>query len=133
MKVKFNIRADTPNKNGVIFPQQVLEEAIDKYKQREYKFGTLKYNPSGSELRLSDVAFELKTIEKENDTFVGELEILDTPAGRQLREKIEGRQDEYRICTMIIGDTEPTGKDDNLIVKTADVEYVTLYPKEECA
>ena len=133
MKVKFNIRPDIPNKNGVIFPKEVLEEAFNKYKAENYRFGALKYSPSGSMLSVSDVAFEVKSIEQEGDLYVGEIEILNSPTGKQLQEKIAGKPlEDFRLCTMMIGDTDIV-KEDVIRVKNAKVEYVTIFPREECA
>jgi len=137
MEFEFNIKPDVANLNGVVYPKDVLEKAFDEYSKKPQRLGALKYG-SGSDIPLSDIAFEVKSISKIGDKYVGDIEILNVPAGEEIRKMLgDMSADEFRICTMMICDTDLVPKSmpsQNILrVTNASIEYVILYPKKECA
>jgi hypothetical protein len=84
--------------NGYIYPKEVLESSIKKLKEdidnRRF-MGELKYdgysgNERGSAVNLSSVSHIVTDIYFDNDdNLVGEIEILETPRGKDLKEIID--------------------------------------------
>ena len=131
-KVKLNTKPDIPNANGVIFPKLVLESAIKKYLEQPVsrRLGTTRYGDNGAILNLSDAAFTVLNIENVNGEYIAEIELIQTPKGKGIREQLNA--DDYRLCSMCVANTNEVSG--NLEVQNdLGITYYTLYPKERCA
>ena len=134
MRIKFNVKADVPNANGVVYPKAVLQKMFDEYSKQDHKYGTLKYGNSW-DVRLDEIAFKVRSVNEESDEFEGEIEILDTPAGKQLEKELDCIPEKYRLCTCVTCNTMTDDKKDNILIVKDDarIDYVVLIPKEDCA
>ena len=81
-------RAEAKNKNGRIYPKEILEREINKYIQgpvREKRaLGELDH-PESSVINLQNVSHNVTKIKMMGDDVYGEVEILPTPAGKILQ------------------------------------------------
>ena len=76
-----------------------------------------------------NIAFRINEIEETDNEWLAEIEILDTPKGKILKETINTGM---RIVTMGVADTNKD-KDDNYVVKNFRLVSVGIEPKENCA
>ena len=85
-------RADTVNQNGRIYPRDILAREVRNYQKliRENRsLGELDH-PDTSVVELKNVSHIVKSAEMDQDGVVhGEVEILNTPAGKILQNLIE--------------------------------------------
>lgn len=128
--IQFNVRTDTPNKNGVIYPKEVMSKAIREYNESSgSKFVTktygLKHHREG--LQLSDVCGQIKEISESGDGWIAKIEFFPDIA-KEVVEAIQKNPEGYRMCTYGIGTV-----DNDKQVTTLEVEYVAVLPKDECA
>jgi hypothetical protein len=128
MKIQFNIKGDVPNKNGIIFTQEAIDNAIQKYNDEVVMngsaFGSLKY--TGNEFDMSESAFKISEITKVDNLIEGEIEILETDSGKILKSLVNNPN---RICLMMFGDLA----EDKVTVKSFDIAYPIVQPEENCA
>jgi hypothetical protein len=80
------MQADTPNRNGRIYPRGIMENALGKY-QSDYisnkrSMGELGH-PQGPQINLDRVSHVIENLSfKSNTDVVGRAKILDTPMGK---------------------------------------------------
>ena len=81
-------RAEAKNQNGRIYPKEILEREIENYIQgpvRESRaLGELDH-PESSVINLQNVSHNITKVYWNGDDVMGEVEILDTPAGKILK------------------------------------------------
>lgn len=91
------MEADVPTKNGRIYPRKVLEDALERYKEKlgpTFKFdaiGEFAFSdaPSSANLNFGSISHGIKNIRFENNDLVGEVVPLNTPQGLVLSEYIK--------------------------------------------
>lgn len=130
MKVKFNIKADTPNKNGTIYPKKVLKKAMKEYIKRikdRREFGII--DQPKFTTPLTEIAFRINDVIENDGGYVAEINILSTPNGDKLKEIID--KNEYRIVTLSYGDITKD-KDGNDVVSNLEIAQVGIKPKKDC-
>ena len=133
MKVEFNLMADTPNKNGTIYPKDILKKAIDEYNQKQVKIGHglgELGQPMGIQTTLTNVAFKINEIEQEDEHWNAEIEILKTPKGDELQEII--KRGEFKIVTMGVGEFDKN-EDGTRTINKFEITGVGIEPKGNCA
>ena len=81
-------RADTKNENGRVYPKEILEREIKAYMGGPIKenraMGELDH-PESSVINLQNVSHTIKKCWWEGDNVMGDVEILNTPAGNILK------------------------------------------------
>lgn len=115
MKLKFNLLSDEVNKNGVLYPKNVLKKVIEKYNNDVVKKDlayVMHENPLTLITELTKVA-KIIDIQCEKNSYVAEVELLDTDAGNIIKEKLE--------------------KSDCRVVNDFSISSVGILPKDECA
>lgn len=81
------IKAGVPTVNGRIYPVEALENAIDQVKMPI--LGGIGNDPS-ARTQISECSHEIQSLHVSSDgRLVGEVKILDTPAGKILTEMVE--------------------------------------------
>ena len=135
VKVEFNLKADIPNGNGTIYPKDVLKKAIAEYKQKQVKCG---YGlgelgqPKEIHTALANVAFRINEIESEDDHWDADIEILETPKGKELQEIIDGIDNgDFRIVTMAVGEVKEN-EDGTRTLNNMEIAGVGIEPKGNC-
>ena len=81
-------RAEAKNQNERVYPKDILEREIEKYMEgpvaENRAMGELDH-PESSIINLQNVSHNIKRCWWEGDDVMGEVEILDTPAGKILK------------------------------------------------
>jgi hypothetical protein len=86
------MQSEKKNKNGRIYPLDVLEKEVKRY-VREYvepkrAFGELGH-PDGPTVNLDRASHMIKSLQKEGKNFIGRAKILDTPNGKIVKNLID--------------------------------------------
>jgi hypothetical protein len=85
-------RANAKNQNGRVYPKNILEREVQKYKGREIKenraYGELDH-PESSVVELKNTSHIVRDVYWKGDDVIGTVEILNTPVGNILKELIK--------------------------------------------
>ena len=85
-------RSDAKNQNGRVYPKDILEREVAKYKKNEISenraVGELDH-PESSVVNLKNVSHNILDCWWKGDDVVGKLEKLNTPSGRILKELLK--------------------------------------------
>ena len=86
------MQSERKNKNGRIYPLDVLEKEVNRY-VKEYvepkrAFGELGH-PDGPTVNLDRASHMIHSLQKEGKNFVGRAKILDTPNGKIVKNLID--------------------------------------------
>jgi hypothetical protein len=81
-------RADAVNQNGRIYPRNILQREVEKYKKAiaENRATGEADHPDSSVINLKNVSHIVRDIWWDNDEVWGTVEILNTPAGKIVQE-----------------------------------------------
>jgi hypothetical protein len=103
MSTETFLKLDEHNPSGRIYPKAVVEEALAAlYRRGDTLFGTLGVSAdpiSPFQTPIADYAYVVENPRIEKQALVAEVRILDTPAGRALRELLES-QVKIRFATV---------------------------------
>ena len=79
------MQADIKNRNGRVYPMEVLEKEVRKYNknfiQQNRAFGELGH-PDGPTVNLERVSHMITSLKPDGKNFIGEAKIMDTPMGK---------------------------------------------------
>ena len=79
------MQADIKNRNGRVYPMEVLEEEVKKYNknfiEQKRAFGELGH-PDGPTVNLERVSHMITSLKPDGKNFIGEAKIMDTPMGK---------------------------------------------------
>ena len=79
------MQGEIKNRNGRVYPMQVLDEQVKKYNENYVKqnraYGELGH-PSGPTINLERVSHMITGLSKEGNNYIGEAKIMDTPYGK---------------------------------------------------
>ena len=79
------MQADVKNRNGRVYPMEVLEKEVGKYNknfiQQNRAFGELGH-PDGPTVNLERVSHMITSLKPDGKNFIGEAKIMDTPMGK---------------------------------------------------
>ena len=79
------MQADVKNRNGRVYPSEVLEKEVAKYNKnfiREKRaFGELGH-PDGPTVNLERVSHMITSLHPDGKNFIGEAKVMDTPMGK---------------------------------------------------
>ncbi len=85
-------RADTKNQNGRVYPREILMREAKKYFEnfigQKRAMGELDH-PESSVVNLANVSHNITDAWFQGDDVIGKVEILDTPAGKILKELLK--------------------------------------------
>lgn len=86
------LQAEIKNKNGRLYPIEVLEKEVERYNREEVSknraVGELSH-PSGPSINLDRISHKIVSLVKEGNNFIGKALITDTPMGNIARGLIE--------------------------------------------
>lgn len=87
------LQADIKNRNGRIYPKQVLAKEVGRYIKesvdRRNAFGELNH-PANPTINLDKVSHLIVSLKEDGSNFIGKAKILETPMGQIARALIEG-------------------------------------------
>ena len=123
------MQANIKNRNGRVYPQEVLEKEVGRYNkefvQRKRAFGELGH-PDGPTVNLERVSHLITKLESDNKgNYIGEAKITDTPYGKIVKSLIdEGAQ--LGVSSRGMGSLENKGgtnyvKSDFYLATAADI------------
>ena len=79
------MQADIKNRNGRLYPMEVLDEEVKKYNknfiEQNRAFGELGH-PDGPTVNLERVSHMITSLKPDGKNFIGEAKIMDTPMGK---------------------------------------------------
>ena len=79
------MQADVKNRNGRIYPMEILQKEVTKYNknfiQQKRAFGELGH-PEGPTVNLERVSHMITSLAPDGKNFIGEAKILETPMGK---------------------------------------------------
>ena len=86
------IQGNKKNKNGRVYPMEILEKEVDKYVtelvEKKRAFGELGH-PDGPTINLDRVSHMIVGLEKDGENFIGTAKIMDTPNGKIVKALID--------------------------------------------
>ena len=87
------MQAEQKNRNGRVYPREVLESAVDKYVNEQVSKGRAVgelNHPEGPTINLDKVSHKITDLRWEGNNVVGKALILDTPMGRIVEGLMDG-------------------------------------------
>ena len=79
------MQADIKNRNGRVYPMNVLEKEVNRYNKEfvneNRAYGELGH-PDGPTVNLERVSHMVTSLKRDGDNFIGEAKILKTPMGQ---------------------------------------------------
>ena len=122
------LQSDIKNRNGRVYPNQVLTREVKRYNQefinKNRAFGELGH-PDGPTVNLERVSHMITKLYPEGKNFIGEAKIMNTPYGKIVKGLIdEGAQ--LGVSSRGMGSLESRGganyvKDDFYLATAADI------------
>ena len=86
------LQADVKNRNGRIYPMDILEKEVGRYNknfiQKKRAFGELGH-PDGPTVNLERVSHMITDLYPDGKNFIGEAKIMDTPYGKIVKNLID--------------------------------------------
>lgn len=107
------LQAELKNRNGRMYPQEMLQREIDRYVteyvDKKRAFGELGH-PDGPTINLDRVSHMITDLRAEGSNFIGRAKILDTPNGKIVKALIdEGAQ--LGVSSRGMGSIRTEGRD----------------------
>ena len=85
------MQSDIKNRNGRIYPEQVMKKEVDRYRKefvdKDRAFGEL-VHPDGPTINLDKVSHMITKLEEDGNNFMGRAKILSTPNGQIVKNLI---------------------------------------------
>ena len=79
------MQGDIKNRNGRVYPVEVLKDEIDRYNQKfvskKRAYGELGH-PEGPTVNLDRVSHMVTSLKQDGSNFIGEAKVMDTPMGK---------------------------------------------------
>jgi hypothetical protein len=86
-------QAESKNRNGRVYPKQIMESAVNKYVKEQVSkkraVGELNH-PEGPTVNLDKVSHLITQLEFKGNDVIGKAQILDTPMGKIVKGLLEG-------------------------------------------
>jgi len=87
------MQSETKNRNGRVYPKQIMERAVDKYVREQVKtkraVGELNH-PDGPTVNLDKVSHLIQSLDWQKNDVVGKARILETPMGMIVKGLLDG-------------------------------------------
>ena len=122
------MQSDIKNRNGRIYPEQVMKKEVDRYRkefvEKDRAFGELGH-PDGPTINLDKVSHMITKLEQDGSNFMGRAKILTTPNGQIVRNLINDGA-KLGVSSRGLGSLETRGgaqvvKDDFQLATAADI------------
>lgn len=87
------MQANKPNRNGRMYPREILEGACNKYVTEQVSKGRAVgelNHPEGPTINLDKVSHKITELKWDGDNVVGKATILDTPMGKIVQGLLDG-------------------------------------------
>ena len=131
---KYSIRgpfmqAEVKNRNGRIYPYDVLNKEVAKYNknfvQQNRAFGELGH-PDGPTVNLERVSHRITSLRPDGQNFIGEAKIMDTPMGKIVKNLMD-EECKLGVSSRGMGSLDERGgakyvRDDFYLATAADID-----------
>ena len=123
------MQANVKNRNGRLYPKDLLKREITRYEQNYIKqsraFGELGH-PEGPTVNLERVSHMIQKITEDDDNFIGRAKIMDTPYGKIVKNLIDegarlGVSSRGMVSLKPIGRNVQQVQDDFYLATAADI------------
>ena len=87
------MQANKPNRNGRMYPRDILEAAVSKYDAEQVSKGRAVgelNHPEGPTINLDKVSHKITELKWDGNNVVGKATVLDTPMGKIVQGLLEG-------------------------------------------
>ena len=87
------MQANKPNRNGSMYPREILESAVNKYVTEQVSKGRAVgelNHPEGPTINLDKVSHKITELSWDGNNVVGKATILDTPMGLIVQGLLDG-------------------------------------------
>ena len=87
------MQSEQKNRNGRVYPKQVMESAVDTYVTEQVKQGRAVgelNHPDGPTVNLDKVSHKIESLDWDGNDVVGKARILNTPMGNIVKGLLEG-------------------------------------------
>jgi len=87
------MQAEKKNRNGRVYPKQILFDAVEKYVTEQVKNGRAVGeldHPEGPQINLDKVSHKITELKFDGDNVVGKAQVLETPMGKIVEGLIKG-------------------------------------------
>ena len=87
------MQANRPNRNGRMYPREILESAVNKYVTEQVSKGRAVgelNHPEGPTINLDKVSHKITELSWDGNNVVGKATILDTPMGKIVQGLLDG-------------------------------------------
>jgi len=87
------MQADSKNRNGRVYPKEILENAVNKYVTEQVNTGRAVgelNHPEGPTINLDKVSHKITELKFEGSNVIGKASILQTPMGKIVEGLLEG-------------------------------------------
>ena len=130
------MQSDIKNRNGRIYPEQVMKKEVDRYVkefvEKDRAFGELGH-PDGPTINLDKVSHMITKLEQDGKNFMGRAKILSTPNGQIVRNLINDGA-KLGVSSRGLGSLEQRGgaqvvKDDFQLATAADIVAAPSAPE----
>ena len=122
------MQADIKNRNGRIYPMEVLDEEVKNYNKKFIKqnraFGELGH-PDGPTVNLERVSHMITSLKPDGKNFIGEAKIMDTPMGKIVKNLMD-EECKLGVSSRGMGSLDERGgakyvRDDFYLATAADI------------
>jgi hypothetical protein len=122
------MQAERKNRNGRVYPQQVLAKEVDRYNKdyvtKNRAFGELGH-PDSPTINLDRVSHMITKLYPDGNNFIGKAKILDTPNGKIVKSLLDGGAS-LGVSTRGVGSLKPANgfqlvQDDFHLATAADI------------
>ena len=121
------MQAESKNRNGRVYPKNVLESATDKYQKEQVKTGRAVGelgHPDSPTINLDRVSHKITELNWDGNNVIGKAEILETPMGQIVRGLMDGEV-QLGVSTRGMGSLKQSGGktvvSDDFILSTVDI------------
>ncbi len=86
------MQANIPNRNGRLYPTEILEREVNRYNEQYVRTGRAMGelgHPAGPTINLDRVSHKIISLDRQGDNFIGKAKILSTPMGETAKRLID--------------------------------------------
>ena len=122
------MQGDIKNRNGRVYPVEVLKDEIDRYNEKfvskKRAYGELGH-PEGPTVNLDRVSHMVTSLKQDGSNFIGEAKVMDTPMGKIVK-NIMDEGGTLGVSSRGMGSLEPKNganyvKKDFMLAAAADI------------
>lgn len=121
------MQSEKQNRNGRVYPREVLKSAMSKYQTEQVKKGRAVGelgHPDSPTINLDRVSHKITDLRWDGDNVIGKAEILETPMGQIVRGLMDGEV-QLGVSTRGMGSLKQSGGktvvSDDFILSTVDI------------